>query len=141
MSEWIEMHQLGWAHRRFRDGRLFGASRIDQLYVSMSLVACSLFVGSAAVVGDVFDRSFPSGHLPVVARLALARHLRILHPLDGRIFEESGYSDALAMRCKVMRCSTVSEAQEQLCALKKCVRGSLRPTVLQGCRRRATRHG
>lgn len=59
VSGLLELHQPGMTHRRFRDGRLCCASRIDRVYVSLSPAAFSLFVGIASVRGNLFDREFP----------------------------------------------------------------------------------
>lgn len=125
MADLLELHQPGWTHRRFRHGRLHGASRIDRLYLAMSSAAFSLFVATAAVVGEVFDKGYPSDHLPVVARVAPARRRdpRILPPIDRRIFEAPAFFATLASRCIVSLCVSVAEAQDQLAAIKSCVRG------------------
>lgn len=123
-ADLLELHQPGWTHRRFREGRLYGASRSDRLYVAISSAALSLFVASAAVLGDVFDQAFPSDHLPFLAWLALARSRdrRIAPPIDRRVFEAPKFFDILSARCAVVACKSVDEAQDQLGAIKDCVR-------------------
>lgn len=125
LADLLELHQPGWTYRRFRDGCLYGASRIDRVYLSLSPAAFSMFVASAAVVGDVFDRTYPSDHMPVMARLALARRRdsRIQAPIDRRAFEALAFFDVLARRCAVVSCATVAEAQALIVAVKKCLRG------------------
>lgn len=83
----LELHQSCWTYRRLRGGVLRGASRIDRLCVGLSAAAFGAFAASCAVGGGLLCRSFPSDHLPVLARITQARRLddRIRPGIDRRV--------------------------------------------------------
>lgn len=94
------------------------------MHLSLTPAACSLVAVTAFEVGYIFDRAFPSDHLPVMARIALARRgdHRILTPIDPRVFESPAFFDTLAMCRAATSCLSVAEAQDQFSALQTCVR-------------------
>lgn len=114
----LELHQSSWTRRRFRGGRLCGASRVDRWYLPLSSAALSLFVDTCSVGGDVYSRDYPSDHLPDVCGCTLGPP----HPSDS-----GDFSDILRHGC----------VEEQLDALKMCARGPARAIGTASARNRA----
>lgn len=113
----LELHQRSWTHRRFRDGVLRGAPRIDRLYISQCPPrALYLLSATCDVGGDLLNRAYPSDHLALRAHILQARRHdpRIQTGMDRRIFEDEQFYRILRHRCQVSPCRDVVTAQAQL---------------------------